>query len=493
MRRLLEPLRAAGQNGVDMTCADGFVRLCFPILMSYVADYPEQCLIACCSENRCPRCVVPSDKLGSPVVSLLRDPDKTAKVLEDQKEGYSPKRFDKWGLRPVEPFWKDLPHTNIFRCFTPDIHHQLHKGVFKDHLCSWCTAAVDGGSAGKAEVDRRFQALPSHPDIKHFKKGISLVTQWTGTEYKHMEKVILGVLAGAVDEKVIRTMQAAIDFINFARYEVHSEETLDRMDRAWAAIHENKHIFEELAIREHFNIPKWHSMIHYVQAIKSHGTLDGYNTEAPEHLHIHFTKRGYRASNHRDYIPQMTCWLARQEAIVRFDTYMEWLRERDVGADEVRMMVGGEGEEGGGEDGGDGDDGGQEKVGNDEQPATLTLTRIQIAKTPGYRTKSVKDLMDQFGSVDFSRHLHNFLTSHRLPIRPFEHLRFPVYRRFIIILPQMPQISDGTSLRDTIRTTLPEPPKGRRKAIPGQFDTVLAMEKAGEKPFEDPNDPLKGT
>ena len=58
MRTLLQPLVATGHNGVLMTCADVKVCKIFPILAMYVADYPEQCLVACCSENQCLRCTI---------------------------------------------------------------------------------------------------------------------------------------------------------------------------------------------------------------------------------------------------------------------------------------------------------------------------------------------------------------------------------------------------------------------------------------------------
>jgi hypothetical protein len=292
MHIILELLITAGKNSIEMSCADSFVCLIFPILAAYIADHPEQCLVACCMENRCPCCVVGFRERGENSRSLLCSPALTLNTLSQHKNGKDPYLFDDEGLRPIYyPFWADLPHTDIFACIAPDILHQLHKGVFKDHIVKWCTSL-----ASEYEVDARFKAMTNYHSLRHFKKGISSIFQWTGKEHKEMEHVIITVLARLVDARVLKAVRAVINFIYYTQYQHHTDITLARMQDALDAFHLHKNIFVKLQAchGEGFNIPKMHSMLHYLDSIHSLGSTDGYNTESPERLNIDFAKEAYR-------------------------------------------------------------------------------------------------------------------------------------------------------------------------------------------------------
>lgn len=289
MHSLLELLIEVGRNGIEMLCADGQTRCIYPILAAYITNYPEQCLIGCCMENQCPKCWANSDELGDPVCSPMRDLKETVKILKQASDGLCPEEFTDWGLHPVNPFWVDLPHCNIFQCFTPDILHQLHKGTFKDHMVKWATAAIniDGpnqfvNAQQKSEVDHRFQAMTCHPSLWHFKKGISLILQWTGNEYKNIEKVFLSVIAGAANEEVTQCIRGVLDLIYYVHYKEHTTESLKKLEDSWHTFHNHKHVFVDQEICNHFNIPKIHSMAYYASMICSHSSAGGYNTEALE-------------------------------------------------------------------------------------------------------------------------------------------------------------------------------------------------------------------
>ena len=93
MESLLELLRIAGKEGKEMTCADGWVCRVYPIIAAYVADFLEQCLVACCLESQCPRCLVLPKERSSPAWSDPQDQKKIVELLAQWAEGLKPKAF----------------------------------------------------------------------------------------------------------------------------------------------------------------------------------------------------------------------------------------------------------------------------------------------------------------------------------------------------------------------------------------------------------------
>ena len=220
------------------------------------------------------------------------------------------------------PFWDGLPYTNIHLSQTPDVLHQLYQGVLR-HLLEWCQTLMT-----EAELDRRICCLPPALGVRHFKNGISALLQISGTERKNMGKILLGCVADELDARAVTACRAILDFIYLAQYPTHDDETLGYMDNALAMWRQNKTYFVDVGIREDFNIPKFHSLCHYVEMIRLFGTTNNFNTEMFECLHIDYSKKGWRVSNRRDEFPQMTEWVTRKESVHGFRNYLEWISEQ---------------------------------------------------------------------------------------------------------------------------------------------------------------------
>ncbi|KAJ7059609.1 hypothetical protein C8F01DRAFT_1232034 [Mycena amicta] len=459
MSVLLEPLIAAGTDGVEMVCADGFVRRVFPILSAYVADHPEQCLVACCKQNRCPRCLVHRNDRGDNLrTTKWRDKKTTLQLLDDHKNRRRVPLFDEYGLHPVyRPFWANLPHCDIFTCITPDILHQLHKGVFKDHLVTWCIAIV-----GKEEFDARFKAMNAFAGLRRFKKGISGVTQWTGKEFKEMQRVFVGVMTGAVNDKILTIVKALIDFIYYAQLQSHTNRTLDALQAALDTFHTHKQVIIDLDVRDHFNIPKFHSMQHYIDAIRRRGSCDGFNTESPERLHIDFAKNAYNASNGRDYTIQMTIWLRRREAIAKRSRFIVWF-------DSQQPVAGGSTAPSANEDVQPAED-------EPELMGKLAAVTYTIAKFPAAPRRTVAQIHAGHLATDLTVALttfirQRFLSIHILP-GPFDF--YDVFHQIKLSVPRNRYLNpEERVLR--IRAHPGVPAAGRKSASPAVFDTALVI------------------
>lgn len=331
MKHILEPLKDAGINGLEMATGLGNVHRCHPIFATFAGDYPEQILVTCLKNGDCPTCPTPRDEMGD---NNVKEPRNLAEILEaldtvDSHPSVFAQACLNAGIKPIyHPFWEDLPYVNIYRSITPDILHQLYQGLVK-HLLSWLTTAF-----GSSEMDARCRKMPPNHNTRIFSKGISVLTRVTGQEHQDICRILMGLVVdlrlpgNQSTTMLIHAVHAMLDFLYLAQYEVHSTHTLDQLDEALTRFHANKFVFVTLGIRAHFKLPKLHNAGHYRFLIELYGTTDNYNTQATERLHIDYAKDAYEATNGKDEFSQMTLWLERKEKVLRHDLFIKWRNTR---------------------------------------------------------------------------------------------------------------------------------------------------------------------
>lgn len=455
MRRILEPLRTAGVDGIEMTSGDGSVRRCHPIFATFVGDYPEQLLVTCCKSTYCPKCTVPPENLGEDEAWPLRDLESVLAALDTLDDGPTAyvKACADAGIKPVvHPFWEDLPYVDIFQAITSDVLHQLYQGVMK-HLISWLKDVFD-----PAELDARCRRLPPNHNLRLFMKGITTLSRVSGKEHSDMCRIILGLIIdmrlpdNRSPTRLIRSVRSLLDFLYLAQLPLHTAQTLSYLQEALTTFHENKSIFIDLGIRTHFNFPKLHSLQHYVRCIQLFGTTDNYNTEYSERLHIDFAKDAYRATNHKNEYPQMTLWLERKEKVLQHELFIQW-----------RLS-------------------GQQPP-PAQPPEPVYHSHIQMTRHPSVNSVSFEDIVSDYGAVDFRQSLAVFIADYNNPnltrpqlqnaafqiILPFR--RVPVFHK-IRFWNEDPQGRSEAS--DTFDVAHVRPrKKGTNGWIPARFDTVL--------------------
>lgn len=89
--------------------------------------------------------------------------------------------------------------------------------------------------------------------------------------------------------------------------------------------YEKMDILIQLGVRNNFNFPKLHAMLHYLPMIVLHRTANRYNTKSTKRLHIDIAKDGYTAHGKVNFTAQMIKWLERSEWIAKHSAYIDWV------------------------------------------------------------------------------------------------------------------------------------------------------------------------
>ena len=77
--------------------------------------------------------------------------------------------------------------------------------------------------------------------------------QWTGTEHKEMEKVFIGVVAGAVNQRTLTVIQVLVNFIYYSQIQLQTSKTLAALKSCLKIFHSHKDVIIEADISTYQN------------------------------------------------------------------------------------------------------------------------------------------------------------------------------------------------------------------------------------------------
>ncbi|KAH9010076.1 hypothetical protein EDB85DRAFT_2077509 [Lactarius pseudohatsudake] len=306
LAKILEPLRPGMTTPEVVRFPDDHFRKVIYGLGPYIADYPEQALLACVVQGWCARCTAPASDLDS---ARPRSQAHTEILVEEFELGVL---WDEYGLvGDIVPFTHYFPRADINELLSPDLLHQLIKGAFKDHLVTWVNEYIEAKypalQAQKIldDIDRRIALAPPFAGLRRFPEGRNF-KQWTGDDSKALMKVYLPAIQGHIPDEMVLAMRAFLEFCYIARRDIHDTRSLGALDDALKRFHRHREIFREVGVRiKGFNLPRQHSLVHYTKLIRAYGAPNGLCSSITESKHIKAVKEPWRRSNRFDALSQM--------------------------------------------------------------------------------------------------------------------------------------------------------------------------------------------
>src|ERR1700720_4707724 len=105
---------------------------------------------------------------------------------------------------------------------------------------------------------------------------------------------------------MVQAMHAFLEFCYIARCNVHDTHSLMALEDALQRFHHHREIFRTSGVHvDGFNLPRQHSLIHYVKHIWAYGAPNGLCSSITESKHIKAVKEPWRRSNRFDALSQM--------------------------------------------------------------------------------------------------------------------------------------------------------------------------------------------
>ena len=323
----LSPLKVAAQVGVMMSDPIGNLRYCFTPLASWIADTPEESLLAATSPKVSPVTTATSKNFGDSHRHPPHTAEKTLATIHSACSKYSPRDYKNFlkaikalGLnRVVEPVWMEWALSDPTHFITIKPLHHFYRFAW-DHNVKWCITVL-----GAEELDFRFSIIQTVVGYQAFDEGISNLKQVTGRDHRAVQRYIIGVVAGGVPQNFLIALRALLDFRYLAQAPAFTADSLNHLAQALQEFHNNKAAIIRHGAQDNWEIPKLELLQSIVPGIYQSGAPMQWTADVTEHVHVEEIKVPARTGNNQNYYNQIARHLNRLDKCFRFDmaTYIE--------------------------------------------------------------------------------------------------------------------------------------------------------------------------
>ncbi|KAG1744030.1 uncharacterized protein EDB91DRAFT_1050772 [Suillus paluster] len=344
---VVEPLKQAACLGImmsDSQVPNSFSRYCFTPLVAYVADTPEELVIACTTMNSSPVTMATHGEFGDPIRHPPCDGSSTlaniagiiTSILLSNLVAFF-EACKHYNLNSVNlPFWRNWFAANPSSFLTPELLHHLHK-MFWDHDRLWCTTVVSS-----QEIDFHF-ALLLRPcsGVRWSGIGGAQIRYMTAApDHCNVQWYIIGMIAGAAPADFISAIWALMEFRYLAQAPHFTNKQVVDLEHCLKVFHQLKQSIVDAGAQrgkgggdKPWVIPKLKLLQGVVPSIYSHGTVMQWSADPTEHEHIRVVKEPSRAGNNHDYDMQVCRHLNHHDKVECFDLALQMHAQEDHKSD----------------------------------------------------------------------------------------------------------------------------------------------------------------
>ncbi|KAF8126369.1 hypothetical protein EV363DRAFT_1453089 [Boletus edulis] len=325
-------LKSVAARGAYMADPGGFQCYCFTPLAGYIADLPEQLMVACVAQNASPVTLATKTDFSSATPCPPRSGLHTLQLIHRLASHINPWKVREFLAAAKElflsgvhlPFWRDWRFADPAKFLTPEILHTLHKFFF-DHILKWCKEGL-----GADELDARYKSQHKRVGTRHFSHGVSHVKQMTGREHRDMQRTIVATIAGPVPSDFVCAVRAAVDFIYKAQAPSFTDSSIASMVESLAEFHSFKQSVIDAELRrgqsgpiDHFEIPKLELFHSFAPAIHNAGAPIQFTADVSERLLITHCKNPFERTSHQchTFSQQIIRLLDREERMRQFHLF----------------------------------------------------------------------------------------------------------------------------------------------------------------------------